>query len=378
MKKIIYLFLSGALFVIGCSACKEDTPELVVSDNEKTVPHLHDLTDALGKPLTEDLFFSKGAVLSRNKNVMQWFDIAPSGRIYYAQNNSSAEAVISRAPGPNEPAWHLDLAMQLSYFGHGDTVDVEENADDGKTYVWVHSNATQKNGGKTYWGSLSISRIEFTPGAKYEHCAGETFFFTGHSGIITDIDFDNRRLLVGSFNEDFHFTVFDLDKVLALPYKDITITTIIAGKPFTRTVKGHDLADLEPIDHFGMPYNTPNKETDILSYDHQGHAIYGDYIYLYEGNTVSVPNIAGGYTGKAYLTVFDIHGKICVPRTEVKALNDRDSWINLGICDAGWLEPEGMVARADGIYLGLSTKDADSNIPRKSHILKYQCNLCKK
>ncbi len=373
MKKYLsYIFSATAIFTLF-SSCEENKEDELTPVIEKPAPHLHKIAESLGQPFSQDLFFSKEVICSCPKEVMQWFDIAPSGKIYYAQKNSE-QIVIGRAPGANEPAWSFDHAMKFVYFGHGDTLSVEEN-EDGKTYIWVQSNGTQKNGKADYWGSLSVSRVEFEPGVKYENCAGKTYFYTGHLGLIIDIDFDNRRFFAGTFVAGFFVaTTFDLDEVLALEEKDIAVSTVVDGKEYKRTVKGYDLADLTPLGQFKLLNGAPNKGTDILSYDHQGNAVYGDYVYLLEGNTVSV-STGSGKECIAYVTVFDLQGNIVVPRTLVKAAQETEGWIIPGYY--GSIEPEGIKVRADGIYIGFVSKPTDTADPRLSYILKYQCDLCK-
>ena len=90
-----------------------------------------------------------------------------------------------------------------------------------------------------------------------------------------------------------------------------------------------------------------------------------------EGNTVTVSE---GKSCKAFVTVFDLGGNVVIPRTEVKAADDREAWLSAGY--EGSLEPEGAVARADGLYLGFVSKPTDTSKPRLTHILKYKCDLC--
>lgn len=65
--------------------------------------------------------------------------------------------------------------MTLKYFGHGTQI-VAEEASDGKTYIWLNSNASVDSSGE-YGDNWSVSRVEFVPGALLEAgYAGETFF----------------------------------------------------------------------------------------------------------------------------------------------------------------------------------------------------------
>lgn len=373
MKSFIKIFFAGAAFIGVFTACEinSDEPgEPKFKPFDAPEPHLHEIAQAFQQPMSENLFFSRDVIISPT-DVMQTFCLTRSGRIYYSQAIDDV-VYVTRGTGPDSPAWSVDQAMKLKFFGHGCTLVTEETAD-GKTYVWVGSNGQQKNNKKYYWGELSVSRIPFESGVSYEEQAGDTYFFTGHVGLIVNIDFDNRRFLAGTFILGrYYATTFDLDEVLALPEKDITFTNKINGQQVTRTVKGRDLADLTPLGQFWTLNSAPDKENDVLSYNHQGQCIYGDYVYIFEGDTVTVED---GKNCKAYVTVYDIKGNNVIPRTEIKAANDRDAWFDLGYL--GSLEPEGMYVREDGVYLGFVSKPTVSKNPRKSHILKYQCDLCK-
>ena len=67
--------------------------------------------------------------------------------------------------------------MILKYFGHGTQI-VAEEASDGKTYIWLNSNASVDKSGE-YGDNWSVSRVEFVPGATSDAgYAGETFSST--------------------------------------------------------------------------------------------------------------------------------------------------------------------------------------------------------
>lgn len=303
---------------------------------------------------------------------MQTFCPSRSGKIYYSQTKDDY-VYITRASGPDAMAWSLDNAMKIQYSGHGCTLVAEEAAD-GKTYVWVGTNGNQVGTSKDYQSELSVSRIEFQPGVSYVEQGGDTYFHSGHLTTYISIDFDNRRFCAGGYSGNLYCcTTFDLDDVLNLPKKEISFTVRINGANVKRTVIGHDLADLTPLGEFTAAPPCQQDESSLFHYYHQGQCVYGDYVYIMEGATITV---ADGKNCKAYVTVFDIYGNIVMPRTEVMAACDRDKWFELGYL--GSLEPEGVYADKDGVYLGFVSKPVVSTDPRKTHILKYKCNLCKK
>ena len=327
-----------------------------------------DFASALGSVDLEKIIYSRDVQLPATRRIMQGFDIAKSGKMYYSQISAGAgtSTYVSMATGPGEMA--EQKYMDCRYFGHGTQIVAEEAAD-GKTYIWLNSNGNMETGGE-YGTNLSVSRVEFVPGAVHESYAGRTFFLNknGEYDQQVSIDFEHRRLLIGSRKSARYFWIFDLDEVLALPEKDMKITTNVEGVTSEKTVRGCDLNDCRVLGHFTVNGGS-NKETDVYSYSHQGHAIYGDYVYFYEGNAITLGT--DNFTCKAYVTVFDYSGNIAVPRTEVKVLSATDAWKSLGLTTTGWCEPEGLKVDADGIYLGVASRDGDSS-PRRANILFYR------
>ena len=156
-----------------------------------------DASQALAAPMTGSLLYSRNVLLYANRRIMQGFDIAGDGSIYYSQVGSNAYTLnICRAAGPNLPA--ESEVMILKHFGHGTQI-VAEQASDGKTYIWLNSNASVDDTGE-YGNNWSISRVEFVPGtSEADGYAGDTFFLNKESQYDhqVTIDFDARRKLVG-------------------------------------------------------------------------------------------------------------------------------------------------------------------------------------
>ena len=196
-----------------------------------------------------ELFYQHG--LSDPRRILQGFDILPNGEIYYSQVGSNAYTLnICRAAGPNQNA--QDEVMILKHFGHGTQI-VAEKASDGKTYIWLNSNASVDDSGE-YGNNWSFSRVEFVPGTnEADGYAGDTFFLNKEQQYDQQVavDFDARRLLVGSRKSGVrHFWIFDLDEVLALPLKEMTVSVTVGGgtgdgekQTVERKIMGHDLND---------------------------------------------------------------------------------------------------------------------------------------
>ena len=105
-----------------------------------------DPSAALGAPLSDDIVYSKNVVLYAPRRIMQGFDLTDGGEIYYSQISSDGTSVIvCRAAGPGQDA--RAEYMTLKYFGHGTQI-VAEEASDGKTYIWLNSNASVDSSGE--------------------------------------------------------------------------------------------------------------------------------------------------------------------------------------------------------------------------------------
>lgn len=332
-----------------------------------------DPSAALAAPVSDDIIYSRDVLLYAPRRIMQGFDLTGSGDIYYSQVGSDGTSVvICRAAGPNLNA--QSEYMVLKYFGHGTQI-VAEEASDGKTYIWLNSNASVDSSGE-YGDNWSVSRVEFVPGATSEAgYAGDTFFLNkdGQYDQQVSIDFTARRLLVGSRKSGIrYFWIFDLDEALALPLKEMTATVTVgsAGSgPVTRDIRARDLNDCRVLGSFSVPAGS-DKEHDVYSYSHQGHEVAGNYVYFYEGNAVETG--AGSFASKAYVTVFNYSGKIVVPRTGVAAIADKDGLAAAGLTSTGYAEGESLKVRGGKLYLGVACRDGSSS-NRRANILVYDC-----
>ena len=228
--------------------------------------------------------------------------------------------------------------------------------------------------------------------AHHRDDAGETFFLNrggsyDENGYYNNsqydqqvsIDFAHRRMLVGSRKSGTRYLwVFDLDEALSLPLEEMQITVNVGtpeyeGMPVTevtRKIMGRDLGKCKALGQITVPVGK-NKDTDVYSYSHQGHEIYGNYIYFYEGNAVEDENFPDTFQGVGYMTMFNYIGDVVVPRTKIQAMSETDIQKSLGITQSGYVEPESFKVKDGEIYLGFSSRDDASSL-RKANILRYE------
>lgn len=373
IMKFYRLLLSAAL-VASLVSCNKDessyipqhlTPEKEEEPEEEPADEPM-LKKAFSAELSNDIIYSKGVQLYKRGNIMQGFDFTDATHFYYSQSPNGDTQYISFSPGPSKP---FSSYMALKNFGHMTQI-VAESASDGKTYIWCNSNGimTESN---TCDNNLSFSRVEFRPGATIEGgYDGDTFFMTkkyngskAHMDLQVSIDFDARRLLLGTRVSGVairFFWVYDLDKALGLPIKDITVT--IDGEP--RTVRGRDLADLETLGYFEIPRGQNDSQEYYNS--HQGHEVHGDEVWFYEGQ------VNGGSSSVAYVTIHDYNGKVVFPRTAIKAITDNARMKELGFSNDGYAEGESIKVKGSYVYLGIAAHSAASSSNRIQNILRYK------
>ena len=336
-----------------------------------------DPRDALALPLNANIIHSKGTQLYRKSNVMQGWDFTDATHYYYAQCPSNLyNQFVSLVPGPNQAYSNY---MTLERFGHMTQI-VAEKASDGKTYIWCNSNGQIMSDG--YGNSLSISRLEYLPGGTYTGgYAGDTWVMNkNYNGkkfydLQVSIDFNYRRMLIGArvagVSMRFHW-VFDLDEVLSLPLKDISLSVPVGGtisgdgeaRTETRKFKARDLGDAKVLGYFEVPRGADPSQT--YYYSHQGHEVHGNYVWFYEGEALS-----DAHPSVAFITVYDYNGKVVVPRTEVAAIKDSNVMRNMGFTHDASAEAESMKIKDGVLYLGFACHSSASSSNRIQNILKY-------
>ena len=357
--------------------------------------------ESLSSPLTKEMIFSSRQ-LRYPGTVMQCFDLYDSseeGYIYFTQcgidtaTGNKWLVVLSRVKrGAYGDTTRSGEAMFLRWFGHGTIMCVEPATDGGEDYVWLNSNGTLS--GVTYGSNKTFCRLRFEPNKTYEHYTGENFYLdkfidsTGKSWtakeLQVNIDFKYRRMLVTITSSGYrHLIIYDLDKALALTEKSVSVTRTWGGESNTNTTKksetttlmARDLGDLKPISSFSISSAINSGDySKTWSLAYQGHAIFNDLIFWWEGEALEGTAGSGVYDKScAYLEIFDFNGKRVTPRTKVAAVSDfgaMKSLINLN--DNCYSEAEGIQCRNGKLYLGITTHMAGATTGnRRSTILEY-------
>ena len=254
--------------------------------------------------------------LTSENNVMQSFTIGADGSIYIIQQIGEAtftgmDALVKIAPdGTMED-------MALLQFGHGNQIGVDWD-EEGNDLLWIPSMGNTSN------TSDGVSRLAFEAGAVYQLEAGETWdrgIFASNPNVV--IDMDSRRLMLcrGGVNYD----IYDLDDFLADGEDTVKLCS-------GRLESGNGLA------------GTPG------SMSYQGCALYGEYIYKYEGTP-------DAEDPSAFYSVFDLDGNWLFSRT-----------VEIGFLE-GYHEAEGMAVWNGKIYFGAAS---GASTFRRANIFTYE------
>ena len=358
-------------------------------------------TNSLSALLSKSLIFSSRQ-LRYPGTVMQCFDLYDSsenGYIYFTQCAGDSATgnkwlvVLSRVKrGPYGDNTSSGEAMFLRWFGHGTVMCVEQATDGGEDFVWLNSNGTLS--GTNYNSNKTFCRLRFEPNKTYEHYAGENFYLNRYTDLKgnsyttkelqVNIDFKYRRMAVTALaTGGRHVIIYDLDQALALKEKSVTLSRTWGGEANTGTTKNsstttlmaRDMGELKPISSFIIPSVSGSKDySQTWSLSYQGHAIFNEMIFWWEGEAIEGSSGSGIYNKSiAYLEIFDLNGNRVVPRTKVAAASDFDSMKSLiELNDNCYSEAEGVQFRNGKLYLGLTTHMAGAtSANRRSTILEY-------
>ena len=163
--------------------------------------------------------------LKRN-SVIQSFDIAKDGNVYYLQLAGTSKHqlnLIKGAPDQTAP----EEMMVFEYFGHGTNMAIEEKSDG--TWIWLGSYGN-KGGDGEYGGSQAISRIKYVAGSTVQSGAGEHFYLDGTRNIHPSINLEKDILgvqyskKVSGVNARF-FVAYRLSEAMALDLEDCLLYT---------------------------------------------------------------------------------------------------------------------------------------------------------
>lgn len=386
----------------GSNRLARCTVQVVESGSSMGDPSL-----SLESPLSQSMIFSSRQ-LAYPGTVMQCFDFYDTKEdsyIYYTQCASDGTTgnkwlvALSRVKrGKVGDTTRSGETMSLRWFGHGTVLCIERATDGKGDYMWVNSNGTLS--GTEYTNNKTFSRFRFEPNATYDHYTGENFYLgsykdaTGASWAVRDlqvnIDFVNRRLLIGCRTDNTrHNVIYDLDAVMALKEEKVSLTRTWGGESGTNTSKktetteimARKLDNLTPLGSFRLPsyLNSDGSFSKPYSCSHQGHAIWGNYVYWYEGNARELQSGSGVYDGShAYVEVFDYNGNRVTTRTKVAAASDFTNLkALLNLHNNCFCEAEGMqIKNGNKLYLGITTHIAGkSSGNRLSSILEYDCEV---
>ncbi len=319
---------------------------------------------------TEENIFSKFVYLLRN-TVIQGFDIAADGTIYYMQLGGADKHDLYVIRARSNAA--ADDHMIFRYSGHGTNMAVEEAAD-GKTYIWTGTYAS-RNSSNEYWSNSVVTRTEYQPGKTLvpEQC-GDLFYLGGICELHPAIDMENDVLAINYPGSTLRmFVMYRLSEALALPRSYVTLPSRNYGggtstdPAATGSPKAYvrDLTKLTPLGRFGIPKTGADHTTDISSYAWQGFDVDSGKIYYFEGEGT----VADG--SAAYFTVFDFAGNIVERRVGVAAASDRNALSQFGITESGYMEAEGIKVHGDKLYLGFASRSKNDGDKRRANIFQY-------
>lgn len=333
------------------------------------VTPMGEITTGVGE-FTDANVYSKSVYLVRN-TVIQGFDIADDGTIYYMQlgGTDKHDLYVMRA----RPNAAVDDYMIFRYSGHGTNMAVEEAAD-GKTYVWTGTYAS-RNASNEYWNNSVITRTEWQPGKTLlpEDC-GDLFYLGGICELHPAIDIDNDVLAINYPGATLRmFVMYRLSEALALPRSYITLpsrsygggTSTDPAATNSPKVYVRDLTKLTPLGRFGIPKTGEDHATDISSYSWQGFDVDDSKIYYFEGEG----SVSAG--SAAYFTVFDFDGNIVENRAEVAAASDLTTLTQMGITESGYMEAEGIKVCGEHLYLGFASRSTADGDKRRANIFRY-------
>lgn len=367
------------LLMLENTACKTSEKPISASQSER---------NKIDKPLVLtplEQAVSIETVYSKNINVgkLEAFDIDSEGNIYYARlglvngkkkGENRAHIVFIYKGKPNQPP---SQCMTLKYFGHPYNIAVETEG--GQTYIWINSNGSKHKNGK-YWDARSVSKIKYIPGKIYVGYGGETYFLN-NGQLRTQVALNRKSNLIcisARKDKDWYFYTYRLSEVESLPDTLFTFSVILGGEDLgtkeqtiSRTVKGHDLSKLVPLGSFSVPGDWGDKPEGLSSFYFQGYSIdKTSHIYFFEGEGKK-----NGRPAQAYVTVFDINGRIKRERTKIKAILSSEDLDKIGIANQlADMEAEGITVKGNSIYLGFLSRNIGADKSKKANIFRYDCS----
>ena len=346
-----------SLQLVACGG-HDDQPK---STGGETGPVINPLASTAGLDKYNELnIFSRNVELPV-KVPMQGFSLDSDGSIWYTMLYDTV-LYISRG----KPNKGLGVAqakgdmMRLTYFGHGTNSAIEEDGAD--RYVWAGCFGSCNVAG-AYWTERLICRVKYVKGAVVPTDKCDDYYYIGdYYNVQPTIDAEHDQLGVqydGGPSGTVNFVVYKLSEAKKAPIKTVEIRCtdgFLTGNnkstnSTTVKVQAHDLTTLKPV---ASPKCRWKDNPNVTYYPWQGYDINGDRLYFVEG--------AEGSPSYAYLTVYDMTGRIIEQRTRIKAVGDKLFTTNTGISVNATMESEGVKVKGDSIYFGFSNRginDAD-------------------
>lgn len=378
MKKIALLAL-----IVAISSCGSDDPTPVNPDQGGNQTSNKASTAGFDK-YTEANIFSRNVMLKVSLP-MQGFNLDSDGSIWYTQTDGSTKQNMYISKGkPNKgvtPVTANSELMTLTYCGHGTNTAIEEVGND--RYVWVGCFGSANAKGE-YWTEKLVGRVKFEKGKTKSTDDFDDYFYIGNqTDMHPSIDAEHDLLTINyggsGTGNDRSFVVYKLSEAKNAPKirVDISCTDgFKTGKAASTTqtsvnVSAHDLTKLTPVatPKFAKQGYGPSGST---YYAWQGFDVNGDRLYYAEGSDNY--GLTGGFGSPsyAYITVFDLKGKVVEERTQIKAIADADWTSKMGMSVFGTFESEGVKVKGDKIYLGFGGRYiTDSNTNYYQDILVY-------
>ncbi|MBQ2103491.1 MAG: BACON domain-containing protein [Bacteroidales bacterium] len=317
---------------------------------------------------SQDLHYST-ARLRTTSAVMQSFDIASDGMIYYTQLNSNFRVYLSWNER-NSQETPTARCMTLCYTGHGSNFTLEE-ATDGK-YIWIDNYSSKNNKGE-YWNAQIISRIPVKAGVTVKASQTTENYYFGEKNISVAVDIEGDMLTILGISSG-RIRTYRLSELKALPVRDITLEEITYGgesgsgdaevtkKP---VVKARDASKLKPLGEFAISRSTYADGTTV---SWQGFDIHDGLVYQAQGN-----GHADGTPSPGWLQVRKIDGTTVIPLTKFRALDDLTALKAAGITDTGYMEPEGVKFRDGAVFCGFCSKNSEN--VRRGTLFRYDPQL---
>lgn len=372
MKLSKFLFiLSVPLVFIACGGGSNDEPD---GPDKPDKPGGSDKVSTAGfDKYTEANIYSRNVQLSQNIP-MQGFSLDSDGNIWYTLVSHGNKEEIHVTKGmPNKGTAIANASsndMTLKYFGHGTNTAIEEDGAD--RYIWAGCYGSANAKGE-YWTEKLIGRVKYVKGAKVATNECNDYYYIGdYTDMHPSIDAEHGLLTInyGDASQSLYrcFVVYKLEDAKKAPLTTVEITCtdgFRTGKPSSTTktsvmVRAHDLTTLTPVakpKFMKTGYAATNKY-----YAWQGFDVNGDRLYYAEGedNNGLTGSLHTG-TSYAYITVFDMEGKVIEERTQIMAIADKDWTGKMGMSIYGTFESEGVKVKGDKIYLGFGARGVSDN-----------------